>query len=790
MLTSSLRALCAALLVALGPLATAGAADDVTTKLLVDTDGVVRVTDRELVAAGARFADPDVSRLRLTVRGVEVPVLLVRLPSGSPDGRFELTFLGARPRGEKTWDDEYVSDNVYLLRVAAPGTAPRRIALERRSPPRAAPAAALDASPDFVHFEQNRKLIRFSGASIPDEVWFWADVKATDAAPTKVSLHVDDSSGEGTFRLRVRMVGYSHLPQTPDHTVDLTWNGEPIGQAEWDGEAAHVFEKDLPAAKLLPGENALGVRALGARTKGIDMVLLDWVELTYPRRHRVARDSHAPLALADGAVARISSPTSLMVLDVQRDRAYQVPVRGGAALFQAPAAGPRPAEAAPRPYVAVAAGGARPPRAVVVSRPADLSAQGLGADYVIVTHSRLRAEADRLARVRSEQGLRSAVVDVADLYDRFNEGFLHPSAIRDFLRHAAKSWSPSPRYVLLMGDASWDYKNATVSDADYADWHWLPESPSYVPKNTSNVYGKKDLPNDRQLVPTWQYQSPWGHSASDNYFASSAGPDKPPDLAVGRIPAATPDEARAAVDKILAYEKTPPGTYRGALFITNEEAAFQRATDSLVEEAAREGYEVRRVYPPADAPANSASTQALVDAFDSGQAFVLFNGHGGRYIWRTAATDLKKNADLFTLADLDRLRETRGLPVVVSLTCYSAPFDHPIADSIGEKLLRLDGKGAIAVIASSWRNSPPLELGRKLLQLLGSPRYERVGDAFVAAKKAAGDVMTLSTYNLLGDPATIYRGPTPSRSSAASPTPATRNPNAHGDSNVAPDPSR
>ena len=790
MVTSSLRALGAALLVALGPLATAGAADDVYTKLLVDTDGVVRVTDRELVAAGALFADPDVVRLRLTVRGAEVPVLLTRLPSGSKDGRFDLSFLGARPRGEKTWDDPYVSDNVYLLRVAAPGTAPRRIARERRVPPRAAPATALDASPDSVHFEENRKLIRFTGASVPEEVWFWAEVKATDAAPTKVPLHVDESSPHGSFRLRVRMVGYSHLPATPDHTVDLTWNGETIGQAEWDGDAAHVFEKDLPAAKLLPGENALGVRALGARTKGIDLVLLDWVELTYPRRHRVARGSQAPLALEDGAVARISSPASLTVLDVQRDRAYEVPVRGGVALFSAPAEGRPPVEAAPRPYVAVAAGGARSPRAVVVSRPADLSAQGLGAEYVIVTHSRLRVEADRLARVRSEQGLRSAVVDVADLYDRFNEGFLHPSAIRDFLRHAAKTWNPAPRYVLLMGDASWDYKNATVSDADYADWHWLPQSPVYVPKNTSNVFGKKDLPNNRQLVPTWQYQSPWGHSASDNYFASSAGPDKPPDLAVGRIPAATPEEARAAIDKILDYERLAPGAFRGALFITNDEPAFQRATDSISDEAVREGYEVRRVYPPADVKENTASTQALLDAFDAGQAFVLFNGHGGRYIWRTGPSDLKTNTDLFSLDDLDRLKETKGLPVVVSLTCYSAPFDHPIADSIGEKLLRLKGKGAIAVVASSWRNSPPLELGRKLLQLLGSPRYERLGDAFVAAKRAAGDVMTLSTYNLLGDPATIYRGPTPSRSSAASPTPATRNPNAHGDSNVAPDPSR
>lgn len=782
------RALCAALLALPAAACSAAAEEELFTKLLVDHDGVVTVTDRDLSAAGARFADGDLPRLRLTLRGSEVPALLRRLPAGSADGRFDLTFVGERPHGEKTWDDPYVRDNVYLLRVARPGEQPRR--LERLRAPRPGRGTPLDASPSTVHLEDNRKLIRFTSAKVPDEVWFWAEVKATDKAATSVPIPLEAVAREGVVRLRVRMVGYSHLPESPDHTVDVTWNGEPIGKAEWDGETGHVFEAELPAEKVREGANALGVRALGARTKGIDLVLLDWVEVTYPRKHVIAPGAQAPLSLADGAVARVGAPSDLLVFDVERARAYEVPSRGGTALFAAPASGPSKPAGAARPYLAVAKGGARPPRSVAVSRPADLTATGLGARHVVVTHPRLRAEADRLARIRSEQGLPSVVVDVEDLYDRFNHGFVHPSAIRDFLFHAARTWDPAPRYVLLMGDASWDYKNATVSDSDYADWHWSPQWPRVMPKNTSNVYGKKDLPNDRQLVPTWQYQSPWGHSASDNYFAAFAGPDKAPDLAVGRIPAATPEEARAAIEKILEYERLAPGELRSALFITNEELTFQKATDSIVSEAEREGYEVRRVYPPPDAPANAESTQALVDAFDAGQAFVLFNGHGGRYIWRTAATDLKKNADLFTLDDLDRLKETKGLPVVVSLTCYSAPFDHPIADSIGEKLLRLQGKGAIAVIASSWRNSPPLELGRKLLQLLGRPGHERIGDAFVDAKKAAGDVMTLSTYNLLGDPATLYRGPLPGTAKASAPAPTNRNPNEEGVPNARPDPSR
>ena len=41
-----------------------------------------------------------------------------------------------------------------------------------------------------------------------------------------------------------------------------------------------------------------------------------------------------------------------------------------------------------------------------------------------------------------------------------NHGILHPKALKDFLSYAYHSWRPpAPRFVLLVGDASWDAKN-------------------------------------------------------------------------------------------------------------------------------------------------------------------------------------------------------------------------------------------------------------------------------------------------------------------------------------------
>jgi hypothetical protein len=191
---------------------------------------------------------------------------------------------------------------------------------------------------------------------------------------------------------------------------------------------------------------------------------------------------------------------------------------------------------------------------------------------------------------------------------------------------------------------------------------------------------------------------------------------------------------------------------RNMLFITNESVGFQRRSDALVEELVARGYAPVKVYPQSSEAANKHHTQKIVDLFDRGLNIVHFIGHGGRYIWRTGPPDLKKNHDLFTLDHLDQLKSTRRLPVVLSLTCYSAPFDHPSADSIGEKLLRLADKGAIAIFAASWRNSPSPAVGRVLVQELSRPGVT-IGEAIMKAKMQGRNDLLNQTYNLIGDPA-------------------------------------
>jgi hypothetical protein len=190
---------------------------------------------------------------------------------------------------------------------------------------------------------------------------------------------------------------------------------------------------------------------------------------------------------------------------------------------------------------------------------------------------------------------------------------------------------------------------------------------------------------------------------------------------------------------------------RRILWITNEEEGSQRRSDALAGSMEQRGFVSKRVYPAAAEASNEQNRREIQQALDDGQLIVHFYGHGGRYIWRTGPPDLRKNHDLFTLEDLDELQAHDRLPVVLSMTCYSAPFDHPNADSIGEKLLRMPDRGAVAVLAASWRNSPTRRMSELLLEEL--VQAATVGEAIMLAKRRSEHRDFQYQYNLLGDPA-------------------------------------
>ena len=117
-----------------------------------------------------------------------------------------------------------------------------------------------------------------------------------------------------------------------------------------------------------------------------------------------------------------------------------------------------------------------------------------------------------------------ALIDVEDLYDEFSFGNKSPKAIKDFLASAKANWKKPPRFVLLVGDASFD------------------------PRNYLGM-------GDFDFVPTKLVDTAYLETASDDWFVDLNN-DGLPEMAIGRLPVQTAEEAAIVVSKIMGYEKS------------------------------------------------------------------------------------------------------------------------------------------------------------------------------------------------------------------------------------------
>jgi hypothetical protein len=129
-------------------------------------------------------------------------------------------------------------------------------------------------------------------------------------------------------------------------------------------------------------------------------------------------------------------------------------------------------------------------------------------DYIIIIHESFYDNILRLAELHRNEGLSVEVVKVQDIYDEFNYGVVQPQAIKDFLQYTYYYWkAPAPAYVLLVGDATYDYKD-----------HLGLGLKGHVPTHLFESYYAS-------------YQT-----SNDNWFVCVSGNDVLSDMMIGRLP--------------------------------------------------------------------------------------------------------------------------------------------------------------------------------------------------------------------------------------------------------------
>ena len=734
----------------------------------VAEDGVYALDQAALVAAQPQLADCASADLVLTQRGAEVPLRI----SGDAAGRFgagaRIEWLGRALHGPQSWFDPYSTVNVYQL-AAAPGA---HLRVHDGAVAAAAPAVTLWRT---LHLEQENLLLRLNNREMkpgdePD-VWQWAKLTPVDAQPFTLAFDLPDAdlaaaAAPATFAFTLDFRGVSNViaaagkDKAIDHVVEVAINGKALPSLSWDGRDEVRKRVEVPRALLRASGNRIVLRVPKRTLAGdptgfvIDAVMFNWLEATYAAHgdldargaalHADA-DGAATVASAQASAALFGSDGSFQRLDLAHGSARAAVVHG---------------------VDYFAATNAVQPPLVRAVRGGDLRGAQPGYDYLIVAHPSLLDAIQPLAQLHREQGMHVAVLDVDDVYDAFNGGIAHPAAIRDLVAWGTQHWTNKPHYLLLVGDASTDIHhdpgNGALNGSSYS-LSTLP-TPAQVLQGggfveMSSYSYPQQRRSTRNLVPTWQFPSAEGQSASDNEFVALTPGDFHPTLAVGRFPVVEPAEVEAIVAKTLAYVRKPaPGAWRrDVTFIsTSELASFKQASDQFATELDKRGYTTRSIYTDAtdrDAGRYQQARSTLRSDLDSGGLLVHFLGHGGSYIWRVGAM-----GDLFSLDDVSALKNAGRYPLVMAMTCFSAPFDNPSDDSIGERFLREADKGAVAVFAASWKNWPNPAYSRNFIDALLEPGNS-IGDAIVSAKAKIPDRDFVEMYNLLGDPALVLSQP-------------------------------
>ncbi|MEJ2595603.1 MAG: type IX secretion system sortase PorU, partial [bacterium] len=153
-------------------------------------------------------------------------------------------------------------------------------------------------------------------------------------------------------------------------------------------------------------------------------------------------------------------------------------------------------------------------------------------NYVIVSPDIFLDQAERLAQLhRVADELKIEIVTPGQIYNEFSSGSQDVSAIRDFMRMLRNkgAFGDEPAYLLMFGDASFDYKHRVHENNNMVPTYQSEESlrltGSYV---TDDYFGLLD--NDEGLNCTGEL-----------------------DIGIGRFPVTTPEQAEAAVDKIEHY---------------------------------------------------------------------------------------------------------------------------------------------------------------------------------------------------------------------------------------------
>lgn len=363
-------------------------------------------------------------------------------------------------------------------------------------------------------------------------------------------------------------------------------------------------------------------------------------------------------------------------------------------------------------------------------------------DFVILTYDGFMEQAERLKALhnRIDPELSIFITTPEQVYNEFSCGAKDITAIRDFCRmlYLDSSSGRYLKYLLLLGDCTYDYKNREGTVVDFV--------PSYESVNS--------------LDPTETF-------VTDDYFGCMDENEgnishSLADIGIGRFPVQTAEQASHIVDKIERYvakDATTMQPWRNTVtFFTDDDGGFVKSAETLagkLKEVGGEGIVVDKIYLDAytqiSAPGGEICPDvnaAINSRMEKGTLVLHYIGHGGE-------VQLSEEK-ILQRKDVDGWRNGPMYPLMITGTCEFSRYDDHVRTSLGEYAFLNQYGGMIAMFTTSRVTYGPQNqtfaqgVYNNLFRVTDGEHY-RLGDVYRRAKTSGG--LAEKRVVFFGDPA-------------------------------------
>ena len=290
----------------------------------------------------------------------------------------------------------------------------------------------------------------------------------------------------------------------------------------------------------------------------------------------------------------------------------------------------------------------------------NLKANNSQADYIAITPKMFSSKVgEYLNQIENLYDVSTKKILVEDIFYQFGYSYPTPESIKEFTQYAYNNWSsPKPSYLVLFGDANYDYKDYVFNNVGVKLSH------NYIPA--------------------------FGDPVSDNWYAIWGDGPYIPQLKVGRIPILVSSDLDHYLSKIVANATSEYDDWNKR-YILFSGGNGDSLISNVVEPRPISG-NFTHFHKTSDPVSDFGpySPNEVSNSIDKGGLFISYVGHSGTATWDNSINEVAQLRN-----------NVNRHPVISDFGCSTNKYAEPDIVCFGERFLLSDDGQALNYIGNS-----------------------------------------------------------------------------------------